>query len=99
MPLMGCFPRYLKATNLINYINRAEIVKNFTNFACGVCERAIKYSRSSNRLGFLNFARGFVVKSPFLEVKKTIDGERFLKRIPVSQWLLFVCRKSTVNEK
>lgn len=38
---MGYSPRYSKAINLINYINRAEIVKNFTNFTCGVCKRAI----------------------------------------------------------
>jgi hypothetical protein len=41
MQLMGCFPDFLKAMNLINYINRTEIVKNFTNFTCGVCERAL----------------------------------------------------------
>ncbi len=40
---MGCTPQSLKATNLINCINRAEIVKNFTNFACGFYERAIKF--------------------------------------------------------
>lgn len=40
---MGCMPQSFKAINLINYINRAEIVKNFTNFACDFCERAIKF--------------------------------------------------------
>ena len=48
---MGCFTGFLKATNLIYYINRAEIVKNFTNFACDVYKRTIKFRRSSNRLG------------------------------------------------
>jgi len=42
-------PHYPKETNLINYINRAEIVKNFTNFACGFGGEAIKFWRSSNR--------------------------------------------------
>src|SRR6201986_1199413 len=45
----GCFPHYLKKLNLIIYINRTEIVKNFTNFACGLSGGAIRFWRSSNR--------------------------------------------------
>jgi hypothetical protein len=45
----GCFPHYLKTLKLINYINLAEIVKNFTNFTCGIGEGAIKFRRSTNR--------------------------------------------------
>jgi hypothetical protein len=55
-PKMGCIPRYPKITKLIYYINRDEIVKNFTNFACGVAARALKFLRSSNRRVF---ASGF----------------------------------------
>jgi len=47
-------PHYLKELNLINYINRAEIVKNFTNFACGFGGGAIKFWRSSNRAFLLH---------------------------------------------
>jgi hypothetical protein len=46
---MGYLPRYLKTLKLINYINLSEIVKNFTNFACGIGEGPIKFRRSSNR--------------------------------------------------
>jgi hypothetical protein len=45
----GCLPHYLKTLNLINYINLFEIVKNFTNFACGIGGKAIRFRRSSNR--------------------------------------------------
>jgi hypothetical protein len=46
---MGCSPCYGKTLKLINNINRGEIVKNFTNFACGVAAGPIKFWRSSNR--------------------------------------------------
>ena len=36
-------PHYSKVSNLINYINRAEIVKYFTNFACGSGGGKIKF--------------------------------------------------------
>jgi hypothetical protein len=42
---MGYFPSFPKTTKLIYYINRGEIVKNFTNFACGVAARALKFLR------------------------------------------------------
>jgi len=72
-------PTCLKTLKLINYINLAEIVKNFTNFACGIGEGPIKFPRSSNR--FVSaFARVFDGFTVFCS-KKTIDGERFLKRI------------------
>jgi hypothetical protein len=54
---MGCSPRYPEALKLINNINRGEIVKNFTNFACGVGGGPIKFPPSSNR--FVS-AAGFV---------------------------------------
>jgi hypothetical protein len=46
---MGCSPSFPEALNLINNINRGEIVKNFTNFACGAGAGTIKFPRSSNR--------------------------------------------------
>jgi len=64
---MGCSPRFSEATKLINYINRAEIVKNFTNFACGVCERAIKYP------AFIEPARFSLIHA-----RVSGDGHRFL---------------------
>jgi len=75
-------PHYPKETNLINYINRAEIVKNFTNFACGFGGEAIKFWRHQTGRFRFTFARVFD-GSPFFARKKTIDGERFLKRIQV----------------
>jgi len=46
---MGCSPNFRETLNLINNIKRGEIVKNFTNFACGAGAGAIKFPRSSNR--------------------------------------------------
>jgi hypothetical protein len=46
---MGCLPNFAKTRKLIYYINRDEIVKNFTNFACGFGGVKIKFPRSSNR--------------------------------------------------
>jgi hypothetical protein len=37
------YAHYSKELNLINYINRAEIVKNFTNFTCGFGGGTIKF--------------------------------------------------------
>jgi hypothetical protein len=85
----GCFPHYPKKLNLIYYINHAEIVKNFTNFACGVGGEKIRFRRHQNSR-FTTFVRMFDGFTVFC-IKKTIDGERFLERIRVSHWLgLFV---------
>jgi hypothetical protein len=50
----GVRPTSQKQRKLIHYINRAEIVKNFTNFACEVGGGAIKFrpfiKRSAARL-------------------------------------------------
>jgi hypothetical protein len=57
LPCLGFFLSALKnarlalhlgTKNLIHFIKRTEIVKNFTNFACEVDECAIKFPRSSN---------------------------------------------------
>jgi len=53
----GCSRQCLKTTKLILCINRTEIVKNFTNFACGAGAGPIKFWRSSNQ--FVS-AAGFV---------------------------------------
>jgi hypothetical protein len=82
---MGYSPRYPKARKLIYYINRAEIVKNFTNFTCGCGEGPIRFRRSSNGRFRPRVARVFDVFTVFC-CKKTIDGEGFLKRIHASQW-------------
>jgi len=52
------FAHWPKKLNLIYYINLAEIVKNFTNFTCGIAEGAIKFRRSSNRVCFCNSRAG-----------------------------------------
>jgi hypothetical protein len=74
-PLMGSTPHYAKELNLINYINLAEIVKYFTNFACGVGAMAIKFPRSSNRFVSVSALRKCLMKFTVSCAKKTIDGE------------------------
>jgi hypothetical protein len=58
-------------------------VKNFTNFACGAAAGAIKFPRSSNRDVSAAGLRECLMEFTVFCSKKTIDGERFLKRIHV----------------
>ena len=74
-PKMGRLTHWLKTLNLIYFINLAEIVKNFTNFACGIGEGAIRFRRSLDEC-VSAFARLFDKFTVFC-CKKTIDGEEF----------------------
>src|SRR6476646_10856805 len=69
-PRAGCFPQYSKTLNLINYITRAEIVKNFTNFACGIGEGPIRFRRSST--GPHLHWHEWLMGSPFFAAKKQL---------------------------
>jgi hypothetical protein len=72
---MGYSPRYPKTQNLINNINRDEIVKNFTNFACRAGAGPIKFWRSSNRFVFARSLRGvFDGVHRFLQLRKQLTG-------------------------
>lgn len=55
---MGCFTGYPETTKLIYYIKRAEIVKNFTNFACGFGAVPIKFRAFIKRVRLCMVARG-----------------------------------------
>jgi len=65
-------PHYLKQSKLIIYINHAEIVKNFTNFACGFGGGAIKFWRSSNRAFPLHVRASVWWSSPFFAQRKQL---------------------------
>jgi len=60
------YPHSLKTLKLIYYINLAEIVKNFTNFACGIGDGAIKFRRFIKPVRFC-FARVFDEVHRFLQ--------------------------------
>jgi hypothetical protein len=72
---MGCSPRYPKAIKLINYINRSKIVKNFTNFACGVGAAPIRFLAVHQTRWFPAMSwRECLMEFTVFCIKKTIDG-------------------------
>jgi len=93
-------PHYLKETKLIKNINRCEIVKNFTNFACGFGGGFTKFWCIKPGVS-ASCSHECLIEFTVFCAKKTIDGEQFLKRIQVRNGVCgwFVCRQLTVNER